>query len=352
MSFTVQRGEDFHTSNQLILLRDDGGRLEATVAPASGGEVSSLKWKGQELLYRANQFDSPPAGGWRGRAPLLWPAVGRNFGPRRHQEVVAGGADPSEGSFLYKRKEWPIRIHGFASRQAWQLVDAGVAADASDFAFVRLRLDSDAQTREMYPFDFHLEVEHRLTAETLLSTYRLTALTDGLFASFGNHITLVLPGGPDAFDATRVRLSAADPCLLELVPPGLTTGRVAAMRSDLADGTAQLGDSALLDAVTAGFTAAPARLELRHPLLPPLVVSQWGSHLVLPPANPGDEPVKLPLNAQHFHFVLWGNRELQFFCPEPWYGLPNSLNTREGVVILGAGETAEWVMEVRITESP
>lgn len=347
MSFTVQRIKDSRTGCELIVMRHDGGPLQATVAPTSGGEVSSLKWNGQELLYRADQFEAPPPGAWRGRAPLLWPAVGRNFGPRRYQEVVAGGADPSEGSFLYKGKEWPIRIHGFASQQAWQVIDTGATTDS---AFTRLRLDSSAATRKMYPFDFQLEAEYRLTAGALLSSYRLTALTDGLFASFGNHITLALPGGPEAFDATRLRLSAADPHLLELVPPGLTTGRIAAARPDLADGNATLGDSALLDAVTGGFTCAPARLELRHPLLPPLVISQWGSRLILPPANPGDEPLRLPLHPWHFHFVLWGNRELQFFCPEPWYGLPDSLNSREGVVILGAGESAEWVMEIRTGE--
>ncbi|MBE3577623.1 MAG: hypothetical protein IMX00_08015 [Limnochordales bacterium] len=345
MSFTVQRQKDPCTGHELIRMTHNGGQLEATVAPAFGGEVSSLRWNGQELLYRANQFDAPPSGGWRGRAPLLWPAVGRNFGPRRYQEVVAQGADPSEGSFLYKGKEWPIPIHGFAARQIWQVVDTGVTFDS---AFVRLRLDSHPRTRQMYPFDFRLEVEHRLTAGRLRSAYRLSALTDGLFASFGNHITLALPGGPEAFDATSLRLSADDPHLLELVPPGLTTGRIAAARPDLADGSARLSDTALLDAVTAGFTSAPAHLELHHPLLPPLSIAQWGSRLVLPAASPGVEEVKLPLNPQHFHFVLWGNRELQFFCPEPWYGLPDSLNTREGVVILGAGETAEWVMEIRI----
>lgn len=45
-------------------------------------------------------------------------------------------------------------------------------------------------------------------------------------------------------------------------------------------------------------------------------------------------------------FVMWGEAEKQYICPEPWLGVPNSLNTGKGSVHLGAGETFEWTFSI------
>src|ERR1700739_2680824 len=65
-------------SPRVIVLRDNTAGVEAAVAPSEGGELTSyrVKFKGQwvELLYRARDY--APGPGFRGKAPLLWPAVG------------------------------------------------------------------------------------------------------------------------------------------------------------------------------------------------------------------------------------------------------------------------------------
>lgn len=333
----------------LVVMSDPAHGIEATVAPAGGGEISSLKWQGQELLYRANLFEDPGAGGWRGRAPLLWPAVGRGYGPNRRHQVLVGGADPNQGSFWYKGVEWPMPIHGFAFRRSWAVIELG----GEPRPWVLLRLRSDEETRRYYPFDFVLEVVHELRPGALRSTYRVQARSDGLICSFGNHLTLALPGDENAFDQTTVKVSSPAAHLLQLQPPGLVTG-VSRSVPDLSQGGVRLADPAYLDAVVGGFTSAPACLEVRHPELPPIVVSHWGRRLAEPAPRPPayesgpveDDP--FGLSPGHYHFVLWGSRTQRFFCPEPWYGLPDSLNRRDGIILLGAGESAEWVMEVRV----
>lgn len=328
-------------------------------------------------------------------------------------------------------------IHGFAFRRRWELVEWGINQEA----WARLRLRADRRTRELYPFEFTLEVEHRLIAPAAVrSTYTVHSGSDGLICSFGNHITLALPGGPDAFAATRLATSAPHPVLLSLHAPGLM-GAPAAARPDLAAGTATLADPALLDTVIAGFAelespatpppaasapsapaaaapvaaapvaAAPAALnanasnpvalanacagmppattptdastavsaermpawiEVHHPQLPPIRIAQSGKRLLLDPDSPhhfrldhagrlggeGADSLEVPpdlypslllgLEPQYYYFVLWGNRDQGFFCPEPWYGGPNSLNLRQGVVLLQSGEAASWTMDVRL----
>ena len=65
---------------QLLVLRDEEAGLEISIAPEKGGETSSLRVRAGEewveTLYLANDY--APREGWTGKAPLLWPATGRN----------------------------------------------------------------------------------------------------------------------------------------------------------------------------------------------------------------------------------------------------------------------------------
>jgi len=45
-------------------------------------------------------------------------------------------------------------------------------------------------------------------------------------------------------------------------------------------------------------------------------------------------------------FNLWADSSKGFFSPEPWIGLQNSLNTGEGLVSLGPGETWQWQVDI------
>ena len=55
------------------------------------------------------------------------------------------------------------------------------------------------------------------------------------------------------------------------------------------------------------------------------------------PFAPGDD---------HWYFVLWGEADKKLYCPEPWIGGPNALNTGEGVISIPPGETFTWQMKI------
>src|SRR5215813_5130851 len=103
----------------LIVLRDSASGLEAAVAPAEGGELSSLRvrFRGRwvELIYRARDYSPSP--GWRGKAPFLWPATGRNFAPG--MKPVSGLE--AIGGYDWNGKQYPMPLHGFVRSAAWKV---------------------------------------------------------------------------------------------------------------------------------------------------------------------------------------------------------------------------------------
>jgi galactose mutarotase-like enzyme len=97
---------------ELVLLRDAAGR--------------DLLWDGNPAF-------------WTGRAPLLFPIVGR----LKNDQLKVNG------------RPYPMNQHGFARTSVFELV-------ARDQTSCRLRLRSSAKTRAHYPFDFILEVAYRV----------------------------------------------------------------------------------------------------------------------------------------------------------------------------------------------
>src|SRR5206468_65722 len=109
-------------------------------------EISSIQTRHEgswlEWLYRADDFS--PCDGWRGRAPWLWPAVGRSYAPRKLEKALRTRATPTDYDWEHAAKIYPMPNHGFAMSRAWRVVAA--RADESG-AMVECALSDDAETR-------------------------------------------------------------------------------------------------------------------------------------------------------------------------------------------------------------
>ena len=135
------------------------------------------------------QSDGPPEF-WTGRAPFLFPIVGAVNGDLIH---VDG-------------KPYAMAKHGFARKSSFAIVDH--QADSVTF-----RLEADATTRAHYPFEFRLDITHRITGATLHSVAVLSNPGDvALPASFGFHPAFrwPLPWGGDRADH-RLVFAEAEP---------------------------------------------------------------------------------------------------------------------------------------------
>ncbi|WP_375404760.1 aldose 1-epimerase family protein [uncultured Sphingomonas sp.] len=147
------------------LIRIGNDKLSAAINPL-GAELSHLRDPdGRELMT-----DADPAY-WTGRAPILFPVVGR----------VTGDVLRIDGV------EHPMPKHGFARRSTFEVV----AAEATRAAFA---LTDTAETRAAYPFTFRLEVAFRLDSPTLLTEVTIENRGERpMPAQFGFHPAFAWP---------------------------------------------------------------------------------------------------------------------------------------------------------------
>lgn len=113
--------------------------LSVTVSDL-GAELTSVRCaSGCEYLWQGNPDY------WTGRAPLMFPICGRLF----------------TGKYTYEGKTYEMSsTHGFARSSVFDVERVGEDT-------LRFFLEANAQTKEIYPFDFLLTVEYRLTGNRL-----------------------------------------------------------------------------------------------------------------------------------------------------------------------------------------
>jgi galactose mutarotase-like enzyme len=309
----------------LVVLRDGAAGVEAAIAPGRGGELSSLRvlHRGEwlELLHRARDYR--PAPGWRGKAPLLWPAVGRNFSRTQPPDPNAEMC-----SYDFAGRRYDLPIHGFARLHAWRVIETRADADS---AAVEVELIDDVETRRQYPFGFNFRIVYRLAAGRLTLTHRIAAARENdatMFFSIGNHVTFRLPLVPGS-------------------APGDTTLQTPS-RTELPKDATTLptGESRPLD------LSQPSRLA-EHSFLPPLGLAGYEGDPWLRLADPTGLAIVIAHRAERLPagpcilFNLWGSPANGYFSPEPWVGLTDSLNRRAGLIELPPGETWEWEIDFR-----
>jgi len=299
----------------------------AVVVPAAGGELSSFRveWQGQstETIYRALNYtdrDLPPSR-WTGRAPLLWPQPGRCRMPGEKVSVTAAG---EIGSWLLDGLRLDMPVHGFVRGLAWSLEAHG--ADAHS-AWATVALTDNEITRSYFPFAFRLECTYRLDAHSLRLRYRVTNRESRrpFWFGIGNHISFCLPfttagAYEDCFIYSPTRMQ------MEVGPDAFLTGSV--IDRDLSRGR-RLADAALRDTMYGGYRGGQAVVELWDPASFGMRVAQ---RVAGGPAVPDSA----------LRFVFWAEPESRYFCPEPWIGEPDTLNTRRAAVMLAAGEAFLW----------
>jgi galactose mutarotase-like enzyme len=169
------------------------GEARAEVAML-GAELRGWSVGGTPLLWKHD-----PAV-WAHTAPILFPVVGWTRGGRAR----VGG------------KTYPLGLHGFARAMAFKI--ARRAADG-----VALELNSSDETRALFPFEFALSVEYRLSGRTLAATLRVENRGAGPMPyACGLHPGFRWPfDGGDPSDYTVSFACAETPAVPEISADGL-----------------------------------------------------------------------------------------------------------------------------------
>lgn len=302
------------------MLRDETAGVEAVVAPGFGAELASLRclvrgqW--QELLYRARDYRA--TAGWRGKAPILWPAIARNF--PKDMKVDLNSEDCA---YDLRGRSYSIPISGFVRNLPWNVVRTQADEDGT---VVELTLADSAETRAQYPFSFRLQVTYRLREGRLELLHRAIAgaNNDGeMFFSIGNHITFRMPLVAES-DVKTIQLETPSTIAHLKDDATLPTGE---RRARSFRAASPVVDLQFVPAISLGGYTGDPWLRLTDPAGLALRITHHAESL--PP-----EPL--------VQFNLWGRPGDGYLSPEPVVGLQNPLNLRQGLIELPPGKAWAW----------
>lgn len=279
-------------------------QLSVEISPM-GAELQSIKGSdGAEWLWDGE------ARFWTGRAPLLFPVVGKS--PKDAVSI--------EGT------RYPMESHGFARRTHFALAESG-----SDYA--RLVMKDSLETRESFPFAFSFAVLYRLSRATLTTTVTVANLDfRPMPFGFGFHPAFVwpLPGATGQTHTLRLN-SPAEPTFQRLDANGLILPDI--KPSPFSNGEMEprpelFADDALLfaDGVGEGIVFR----------------ASGGAAVTLAWSN-------------LTNFAIWTKPGAPFLCLEPWHGMSacvgagDALTARPSTTVLAPGQEAQF--ELRATFS-
>ncbi|MFS8037531.1 aldose 1-epimerase family protein [Xanthobacter sp. AM11] len=280
----------------------DNGRLCAQISDLGAELVRLRDGEGRDLLWYGD------AAFWAGRAPLLFPIVGRL----------------PQDELLHDGVRHAMKQHGFARRSRFDLL----AVDPQRAVF---RLMPNDEIRAQYPFAFALQVAYGLEDATLTIEARVD--NPGLRplpASFGFHPGFLwpLPYGGSRADH-RLLFEAAETAPVHRPVGGLLS---AAGEPNPAAGGVIAPDDAVFERDALIFTQLRSR-RIRYGV----------------PGRPGLE-VAFPGMPQ---LGIWSKPGAPFLCIEPWAGHATPEGDarpfveKPGLVHIPPGGSAAFAMAIR-----
>lgn len=275
-------------------------RLSVTIA-AHGAELSSIydKANDRELVWQAD-----PAF-WNRHAPVLFPNVGKYYG----------------GHFTYNGTDYPMGQHGFAR-------DTEFEQAASGENFVTYRLCADEESKKVYPFDFVLEITHRLNGNRLTVEWNVKN-TDNkeMYFTIGGHPAFNVNVLPDTdFEDYSLVFKEG-------------TEKLSYVLLDVESGTA-IGDKVYELELTDSKYALKKDMFDKDALVFDGGQIEWAA-LALPDGKP-----YIALESKGFpNFGIWSKPGAPYVCLEPWCGrcdnkgFEGEISEKPGIIALKAGET-------------
>ncbi|MFX1765147.1 aldose epimerase [Paraburkholderia sp. A1RI-2L] len=287
------------------------------VAPQAGGRLLSWHVHGAPIIHWPDDADWSQPALVRGGNPLLFPFIARHR------------VDGRIG--LWRDAQGVVRevpMHGFARDLPF---DAHVGAQGHG---VRLTLTDSTATRTGFPFSFRFEAVYRLVDETTLDVELMTTNTAAAGATAthddrmpyyaGHHFYFALPHG---------QRSASTLALPRNV-----------YRHQLADGTTttpeagaeryRFDDARIVDRLHCleGAPASPVRIEM--PALRRAV----------------EIDLRRPGSIPWYAVTSWTLApDSDFYCVEPWLGLPDAIHSGLGLRWLEPGQTEEASLRISVS---
>lgn len=275
-------------------------------------EVSETGAELQRLTDAAGRdwlWDGDPAV-WNGRAPILFPIVGTLHHDR----------------FRWRGQGYALPRHGFARRRDFRVIE-------QDDDGLILRLESDAETRAIWPFDFTLDMIFAVRGATLTMTARVANHgSDPMPASFGFHPALrwPLPGAGDKADHV-IRFDRPESAPVR-----------------------RLDGDGLLDPAPRPSPIEVDMLHLDDALFADdaLILDQLESQRLTYESSAGS---RATIDFQGMPYLgLWTKPGAHYLCIEPWQGYSDpagfdgEIDDKPGMVTIKPGQSRSFTMAITI----
>ncbi|MFC5427209.1 aldose epimerase [Paraburkholderia denitrificans] len=291
------------------ILELSSGASTLRFAPWAGGRLLSWHIDGQPVIHWPEHANWSQPARIRGGNPLLFPFLGRH-----RVDGQIGRWRDAQGVVR------DLPMHGFAR-------DLPFSAQIDDDGRgVRMTLADSAATRAGYPFAFRFEAAYRLVDERTLEVSLTTTNrgTEPLPWYAGHHFYFALP------HAQRAQTT------LELPPTTrrhqLPDGSISAVEP----GEAQyrLDDPGIVD-----------RFHILNPTPPSAPVRMVAPALHRSVTIDLDRPDSLPWYA----VTTWTEADdSDFYCVEPWLGLPDAIHNGLGLRLLAPGASETAVLRISV----
>jgi len=285
------------------------GAAAVRIAPQAGARLLDWRVNGREVIHWPAEADWSTPAKIRGGNPILFPFLGRHF-----VDGAIGRWRDAAGTVR------DLPMHGFARDLPFTVVEE------SDPDTLRMRLEESEQTRAWYPFAFRFEVAYRLggtQGDTLEAEFATTNTGDQPLPYYaGHHFYFAL----DHRDRAHWKLDL----------PFAQTGTQAP------DGSILMGNP----------PASAATLD-QPELIDRFQIAPTASRFSLADQRDGNGPrIEFDLAPREtvpwYAVTTWTLKpESDFYCVEPWLGLPNAIGHGLGLRWLAPGVTERAVCSLR-----
>jgi len=271
------------------------------ISPENGARLLDWKIEEQPMIHWPEDADWNNIAHARGGNPILFPFVGRHY------------VDGEMG--FWKDQTGKVRelpMHGFARDMPFEIVD-------SSASHLQMRLHSNDVTRKMYPFEFEFDVIYELRKTSLKSTFITRNTGENALPYYaGHHFYLEIPHTKRA--DWNINLTCKK--------WGWQNPQDGSIRTEVAQSSqTTLADKAIIDRFHLEFTEAKVLLESPKKR----IAFSWNS----------PDP--------WFDVTTWTQNETaDFYCVEPWLGLPDAIHHGMGLRMLAAGNTEEASCEIAV----
>eukprot|EP00276_Gloeochaete_wittrockiana_P017331 CAMPEP_0184350832 /NCGR_PEP_ID=MMETSP1089-20130417/42380_1 /TAXON_ID=38269 ORGANISM="Gloeochaete wittrockiana, Strain SAG46.84" /NCGR_SAMPLE_ID=MMETSP1089 /ASSEMBLY_ACC=CAM_ASM_000445 /LENGTH=316 /DNA_ID=CAMNT_0026683903 /DNA_START=44 /DNA_END=994 /DNA_ORIENTATION=+ len=299
--------------HQVVELQRAGSIIH--VCPEKGGRLLDWTVEGTSIIYWPNATNWAHVPKTRGGNPILFPFIARHM-----VDGIQGKWRNEEG------KVFDLPNHGFARESDFKVVESEPNA-------IRMRLTDSPETRAVFPFSFQFEVEYKLTAENELQVAFITTNTGDKDLPYyaGHHFYFAIPKTDREKWAISMPLSTGGRQTAD--------GSVTFFDISAPDRQTTLADPSLVDRFNLhgnppADIPAGTQVQLSNP--------EHGRKITLALGPSASDPDTISTAAWYDVTTWTESSESDFYCVEPWLGLPNAIHHGYGLrkVAPGATETA------------